>query len=64
MIGWWLVCNMYGSNGWVPGTYLEKADGEREDLTTEKAEPGKGFMANSLIFFNCNIDSHTFETVV
>ncbi|XP_076814130.1 SH3 and PX domain-containing protein 2B-like isoform X2 [Clavelina lepadiformis] len=40
--GWWLVCNMYGSNGWVPGTYLEKADGEREDLTTEKAEPGKG----------------------
>uniref|UniRef100_H2YLR2 SH3 and PX domain-containing protein 2A n=1 Tax=Ciona savignyi TaxID=51511 RepID=H2YLR2_CIOSA len=40
--GWWLVCNTYGSNGWVPGAYLEKEDGSVEDLVTEKAEVGQG----------------------
>nr|XP_018668254.1 neutrophil cytosolic factor 1 isoform X1 [Ciona intestinalis] len=40
--GWWLVCNTYGSNGWVPGAYLEKEDGSEEDLVTEKAAVGQG----------------------
>ena len=47
--GWWLVSNSVGSNGWVPGAYLEKPDGKKEDLVTESAERGKGKLHRSLL---------------
>jgi len=47
LLGWWLVSNALGSSGWVPGAYLEKPDGKKEDLVTESAERGKGKLVAS-----------------
>ena len=40
--GWWFVSDEEGERGWVPGVYLEKRDGQTENLITKQAELGHG----------------------
>lgn len=38
--GWWFV-HVQDQQGWVPSTYLKRADGGKEELG-ERARPGEG----------------------